>query len=85
MTHQYKRVQYCLHLLCYVDDIQCIYHNADSVLQHQHQCFLLKPEYENPDMYLDDKLHKTRLYNGKWTWAMFTNMYVRQSEMPIPI
>ena len=50
-------------LLCYVDDILCIHHNANDVFWWLHYFFPLKPRFCIQDMYLDVKLHKTRLNN----------------------
>ena len=36
-------VQYYSYLLCYVDDILCIHHNADTMLEWLHKSFPLKP------------------------------------------
>ena len=62
--------KYYSYLLCYVDDMICIHHNPDSVLEQLHKSFLLKPGFGKPDMYVGVKLHKFRLRNGVWTWAM---------------
>ena len=67
------------YLLCYVDDILCIHHNADSMLEWLHKSFLLKLRYGKPDMYLDTKLHKIRLHNGVWAWAMSPTRYVHEA------
>ena len=63
-------------LLCYVNDILCIHHNADTVLQQLHQSFSLKPGFGNPDMCLVVKLCKARLHHGVWAWAMSHIKYV---------
>ena len=63
-------VKYYSYLLCYVNGILCIHHNADAVLQQLHKSFLLKPEFGNIAFYLDAKLHKTRLHDGVWERAM---------------
>ena len=52
---------YCC-LFCYMDDILCIHHNADAVLEWLHKSFPLRPGFGNPDMYRGVKLHKTRLH-----------------------
>ena len=57
-------MQYYSYLLCYVDDILCINHNEDVMLEWLHEVFPLRPEFGNPDMYLGAKLHKTRLHVG---------------------
>ena len=72
-------VKYYSHLLCYVDDILCIHHHADSMLDQLHKSFLLKPGVGNPDMYLSAKLCKTRLHNWVWTWAMSPVEYVQEA------
>ena len=60
-------------LLSYVDNI---HQNADGTFQCVHQSFLFKPGYGFPDMYLGAKLHKTRLHNELWAWAMNLVKYV---------
>ena len=59
-------VKYYSYILCYIDDILCIHHNADSMLEWLHRSFMLKPRYDEPDMYLSTNLQKTRLHNGVW-------------------
>ena len=56
--------------MCYVDDILCIYHNQDAMLELLQKSFPFKPGFVNPDMYLGAKLCKTRLHSGIWAWAM---------------
>ena len=63
-------VKYCSYLLFYVDDILCIHHNADSMLEQLYKSFPLKLGFSNPDMDLGAKLCKTRLHNGVWEWAV---------------
>ena len=43
-------VQYYSYLLCYVDEILCIHHHADAMLQQWHKSFPLKLGSGNPDM-----------------------------------
>ena len=62
--------------MCYVDDILCIHHNADAMLEWLCKSFSHKLGFGNPDMYLDARLGKTRLHNGVWAWAMSPNKYV---------
>ena len=63
-------VKYYSYLLCYVDDILCIHHNADAMLDWLHKSFPLKLGYCEPEIYLDVKLCKTRLHKCIWVWAM---------------
>ena len=72
-------VQYYSYLLCHMDDILCIHHNADAVLQWLHKSFPLKPGIGNPDMYLGTNLCKTRLHNGIWAWAMSPVKHVQEA------
>ena len=43
-------VKYYSYLLCYVDNILCIHHNADSMLEQLHKSFPLKQDFGNSDM-----------------------------------
>ena len=45
------KVKYYSYLLCYVDDILCIHHNAYFVQEWLHKSFPLKLGFGNPDMY----------------------------------
>ena len=72
-------VQYYSYLLCYVDDILCIHQNADAVLEWLHKSLPLKPGFGNLDMYFGAKLHKTRLHNGKWAWAISPFKYIQEA------
>ena len=35
--------------------------------------------FGKPDLYLGAKLHKTRLHNGVWAWAMRTAKFVHEA------
>ena len=59
-----------------MDDILCIHHDADAVLQWLHQSLPLKPGSGSQEIYLSTKLHKTRLHNEVWAWAMSPAKYV---------
>ena len=72
-------VKYYSHLLCHVDDILCIHHNTDAVLEQLHKSFPLEPEFGNQDMYLGVKLCKTRLHYGVWAWTMSPFKYVQET------
>ena len=71
-------VQYHSCLLCYVDNIFCIHHNADALIQWSHKSFPIKQGFVSPDMQLGMKLHKTRLHNGVWAWTSFMK-YVHEA------
>ena len=70
------RVKYYSFILCYVDDILCIHHNSDAVLERLHKSFPLKLGFGKPDMYLGSKLCKTRLHNEAWASEMSPIQYV---------
>ena len=72
-------VQYYSDLLHYVDDILCIHHKADNMLEWLHKSFPLKLGFGKPDMYLGAKLCKTKLHNGVWAWAMSHVKYVQEA------
>ena len=53
-------VQYYLYLLCYVDDILYIHHNANDMLEWLHQFFPHVPKFDKPDIYLGALLNLQR-------------------------
>ena len=72
-------VKYYSYLLCYVNDILCIHHSAAPIPEWLHKSFSLKLGFGSQDMYLGVKLHKTRLHNGVWAWAMSPIKYVKEA------
>ena len=65
------KLQYYAYILCCVDDILCIHHNPDDVLNILNGCVPLKPgSVRSPDMYLGTKLKCMQLHNGIWAWSM---------------
>ena len=63
----------------YLNDILCIHHSADSMLKWLYKSFPLKMGFGKPDMYLGAKLHKTRLHNNVWKWAMSPIKYIQEA------
>ena len=62
--------RYYSYILCYVDDILCIHHNAMTVLDQINRYLPLKPtSVGDPDIYLGAKLRKTRLANDVLAWS----------------
>jgi hypothetical protein len=56
-TRPADNFRYCAYILCYVDDILCVYHNPMSVLNLINGYMLLKPSLVGePDIYLGAKL-----------------------------
>ena len=57
-------VKFYSYLLCNVDDMLCIHHDADFVPEWFCKSFPLILGFGKPDMYLGANLHETRLYSG---------------------
>ena len=65
------KLQYYSYILCYVDDILCIHHNPDDVLNKLNGYVPLKPRsVRSPDMYSGTKQKTMQLHNGIWAWSM---------------
>ena len=72
--------RYYSYILCYVDDILCIHHNAMTVLDQINKYLPLKPtSVGDPDIYLGAKLRKTRLANDVLAWSLSPSKYVAQA------
>ena len=72
--------RYYSYVLCYVDDIMCIHHDAMSVLKEVDKYFKLKPDsVGDPDIYLGSKLKQMTLENGVTAWGMSASKYVQES------
>ena len=72
--------EYYAYILCYVDDVLSIAHDAENVLKPLDKYFELKPgSLGDPDIYLGAKLWKMQLHNGVWAWAMSPTKYVSQA------
>ena len=56
-TRSEDKLEYYLYIICYVDDILCIHHDPDTVLNKLNRYVPLKPgSIGSPDMYLGMKL-----------------------------
>jgi len=67
-------------VLCYVDDVLSISHNAEEVLNRLDKYFRIKSgSLGDPDTYLGAKLKKMRLPNGVVVWALSPARYIHQS------
>ena len=82
MKSEYRpedRLEYYSFILCYVDDILCIHHDQDDVLNKLNKHTILKPSSVwSPDMYLGTKLKHMQLHNGIWAWSMSPSMLKKQ-------
>ena len=80
MTQPDNKFKYYAYVLCYVDNILCIHHDANSVLAQINGFLPLKLGSVNrPDIYLGAKLSQTILSNGLWAYAMLPSKYVKQA------
>jgi hypothetical protein len=73
---------YYLYILCYVDNILCVHHNAMSVLDRIHHYLPLKPtSVGDPDIYLGAKVRLDQLTNGVFAWGLSPSKYVQQAVL----
>ena len=63
-----------------MDEILCIYHDPDDVL-NEFNCYLpLKSGFVgNPMIYFGKMLKLMQLYNGIWAWSMNLFKYIHQT------
>jgi len=72
--------EYYAYVLCYVDDVLSISHNAEEVLNRLDKYFRIKPgSLGDPVIYLGAKLKKMRLPNGVMACTLSPARYVHQS------
>ena len=73
---------YYSYILCYVDDILCIHHDAMLVLNCIHHYLPLKPtSVGDPDIYLGAKVWLDQLTNGVFAWGLSPSKYVQQAVL----
>ncbi len=79
-TQPDNNFRYYAYILCYVNDILVIHHDAMSILDKINGYMPLKPtSVEDPDIYLGVKLRQTQLANGVWEWGLSPSRYVAQA------
>ena len=72
--------KYYSYILCYVDDILVVHHDAMFILAQTNSYLPLKPSLVgDPDIYLGAKLRRTRLTNGVLAWGLSPSRYVHFS------
>ena len=70
-------MKFSKYILCYVNNILVVHHNAMSILNQLIEYLPLKPSsVGNPNKYLGSKLKKTRLDNKLEAWEMSPSKYV---------
>jgi hypothetical protein len=72
--------KYYSYVLCYVDDVLCIHHDAmNQILAIGKRFPLKKRSVGDPDIYLGAKLRKVTLENGVEAWSMSPSKYVQEA------
>jgi hypothetical protein len=72
--------KYYSYVLCYVDDVLCVHHDAMQQIRAIDKRFPLKKgSVGDPDIYLGAKLRKVTLPNGVEAWSMSPSKYVQEA------
>ena len=72
--------KYYSYILCYVDDILVIHHDAMKVIHQIDKYMTIKPSsMGDPDIYLGAKLSKMTMANNVWCWALSPAKYVKEA------
>jgi hypothetical protein len=72
--------KYYSYILCYIDDILLVHHNAMLILAQINNYLPLKPSLVgDPNIYLGAKLKQTRLAIGVCAWVLSPSRYVHQA------
>jgi hypothetical protein len=72
--------KYYSYVLCYVDDVLCIHHNAREQIRSIDRRFpLKKSSVGDLDIYLGAKLRKVELENGVNAWSLSPSKYVQEA------
>ena len=72
--------KYYAYILCYVDDVLVIHHDAMAQLDKIDKYFKLKSgSMWDPEMYLGAELKEHETENGVWCWTMSPSKYVREA------
>ena len=72
--------KYYSYILCYVDYVLVVHHDAMTTLMNIDKYFKLKSSYiGDPDIYLGAKLKYNRAPNGVWCWTLSPSKYVQEA------
>ena len=73
-------IDYYSYILCYVDDIMVIHHDARPILHRIDKLMKLKESsVVDPDIYLGAKLKKVQMDNDVWCWSISPSKYVQEA------
>jgi len=73
-------MEYYSYILCYVDDILVIHHDAMTTMTKIDKYFTMKPSsIGDPDIYLGAKLRYHQAPNGVYCWTMSPSKYVLEA------
>ena len=71
---------YFSYIICYVDDVLVVHHDAMTTLINIDKYFKLKPSsIGDPDIYIGANLKYTRAANGVWCWTLSPSKYVQEA------
>ena len=73
-------IYYYSYILCYVDDIMVIHHDARPILDRIDKFMKLKESsVGDPDMYLGAKLKTVQMDHDVWCWYISPSKYVQEA------
>jgi hypothetical protein len=74
------KFEYYSYILCYVDDIMILHHDADSIMARIGKAFTMKKgSVGDPDLYLGARIKPMVLDNGVVAWSMSASKYVQEA------
>ena len=80
MTDPSNGKKYYSYVLCYVDDVLVIHHDAMSVLKKIDKYLKMKPSsMGDPNIYLGVKLRYHQTANGVWAWSLSPSKYIQEA------
>ena len=73
-------IDYYSYILCYVDDIMVIHHDARPIIDRIDKFMKLKESSVGDlDIYLGAKLKKIQMDNDVWCWSISPSKYVHEA------
>ena len=72
--------EYYLYILCYVDDILVVHHDARPMLDCIDKFMKLNEgSVDDPDIYLGARLKKVQISQDVWVWSLSPSKYVQEA------